>query len=122
MGSTFRGISPFASWETMSPDNNPWSTGATAGAIVGFSVFALSYLYVVVYIFYDINRSKISYAEQVEEDLDTIKKLNVPPNMWAEWQAELAAKLEGKNLEDKADDQLFGAAANLSPAEWQKEM
>ena len=45
----------------MSADNNPWTSGPTAGAIIGFTVFGLSYLYVVIYIFYDIKRSKQQY-------------------------------------------------------------
>ena len=42
------------SWAVMSENNNPWTSGPTAGAILGFTVFGLSYLYVVIYIFYDI--------------------------------------------------------------------
>lgn len=69
--SIFRGRSPLGkmngqnfavnSWATMSANNNPWTTGPTAGAIIGFTVFGLSYLYVIIYIFYDINRSKKQY-------------------------------------------------------------
>ena len=71
--SIFRGESPMGnmngknfaenSWgpSSMSANNNPWTSGATAGAIIGFTVFGLSYLYVVIYIFYDINRSKKQY-------------------------------------------------------------
>ena len=75
-----------------------------------------------IYIFYDINRSKNQYLEMVEEDRNTIAQLNVSANMRAEWEAELALRLAGKTDDDKADDQLFGAAATLSEKEWRKEL
>lgn len=53
----------------------------TAGAIIGFIVFAVSYIYVVIFIFFDINRSKNDYLEKVEEDLRIINQLNVSPGM-----------------------------------------
>ena len=116
--SVFRGMTPKAGWVYQSPNNNPWTDTDTAGAAIGFIVFGLSYIYVVIYIFYDINRSKNSYMELVEEDKNIINQLNVPPNMRAEWETELALRLAGKTGDDKLDDQLFGAAANLSPAEF----
>lgn len=58
----------------------------------------------------------------VDEDRSIIRQLNVPPNMHEEWETELALKIAGKTGDDKADDQLFGAAANLSPAEWKSYM
>lgn len=66
--SIFRGETPFASFAKNSPNNNPWTDTMTAGAIVGFIIFAVSYIYVVVYIFYDINRSKNNYLQEVEQD------------------------------------------------------
>lgn len=91
----FRGKSPKgddggpSSWATQSANNNPWTSGATAGAIIGFSVFALSYLYVVVYIFYDINRSKHNYMEMVADDKNVIRQLNVSKNTLDEWETQL---------------------------------
>ena len=121
--STFRGIMSKDAWmNNMSPNNNPWTDSSTAGAIVGFAVFALSYLYVVVYIFYDINKSKNAYMEMVDEDKNTIRQLNVPPNMLEEWERDLNLRLTGKTGEEKNDDQLFGTAATLSPSEFQKFM
>ena len=58
----------------------------------------------------------------VDEDRNVIRQLNVPKNMHDEWERELALKLAGKTGDDKQDDQLFGAAANLSPAEWKSYM
>ena len=120
--STFRGSTPFKSWETNSPDNNPWSGGATAGAIIGFSLFGVSYIFVVIYIFMDINKSKKEYQEMVEEDKNTIKQLNVSANTLAEWEHDLALRLAGKAADDKADDQLFGAAATLTKGEYEAHM
>lgn len=57
----------------------------TAGAVIGFTIFALSYIYVVIYIFYDINRSKLMYAEMVEEDKNIIRQLQVSQNTLDEW-------------------------------------
>ena len=120
--STFRGSTPTSSWKNMSPNNNPWVGSAQAGAVIGFSVFALSYIYVVIYIFFDINRSKKQYIELVEEDLATISQLGVSASTRAEWEAELKLRLSGKAADDKTDDQLFGAAAQLTKAEWEKEL
>ena len=116
--SIFKGFSPKASHENMSGNNNPWTGGSTAGAIIGFSVFALSYIFVVIYIFYDINKSKNQYIEMVEEDKNIISQLRVSPGMLADWENELQLRLSGKTGEEKLDDQLFGAAATLSPAEY----
>ena len=44
----------------------------TAGAFIGFIIFGISYIYVVISIFYDINKSKHQYMELVEEDLAMI--------------------------------------------------
>ena len=52
----------------MSGNNNPWDGGSIAGAIIGFAVFGLSYIGVVIYIFYDINKSKGEYQELIEQD------------------------------------------------------
>lgn len=92
----------------------------TAGAIIGFIVFAVSYIYVVIFIFFDINRSKNDYLEKVEEDLRIINQLNVSPGMRQEWESDLALRLAGKAKDDKLDDQLFGSAAALSAQEWQQ--
>merc|ERR1712146_8401 len=94
--SVFRGMTPKAGWVYQSPNNNPWTDTSTAGAAIGFIVFGLSYIYVVIYIFYDINKSKNTYMEMVEEDKNIIAQLNVPPNMKAEWEQELALRLAGK--------------------------
>ena len=97
----------------MSGDNNPWSDSAKAGAGLGYALLGLSYIYTIVMIFADIDRSKKEYTEMVEEDKATIRNLNVPPNMAEEWEAELQRRILGQTKDDGIDDQLFGAAANM---------
>ena len=74
------------------------------GAVLGFIVFGVSYLYVVGYIFYDINNEKKKYLNHVEDDEQTIKNLGVSEDMKKEWAAELALRLAGKVGDDKLDD------------------
>ena len=73
--SIFRGSSPKDvsgsgpnSWGIQSDDNNPWTGTSTAGAVIGFTVFALTYIYVIIYIFYDIHQNKDKYTKLVEDD------------------------------------------------------
>ena len=99
----FRGITA-RDERDMSPNNNPWTTQSTAGAIIGFALLGVSWLYVVVYIFYDINRSYKNYQEMIDEDKDIIRQLNVSKNTHAEWEAALALRLSGKSAEAGVDD------------------
>ena len=102
--SIYRGMSPKSSFDRNSPNNNPWTDTMTAGAFIGFIIFGISYIYVVIYIFYDINRSKHEYMELVEEDKSIINQLGVSSGMKAEWEAELALRLSGKVKDDSLDD------------------
>ena len=111
-------MTPLSSWTYQSPNNNPWTNTDLAGAAIGFIVFGISYIYVVIYIFYDINRSRNKYAEDVEDDRNVIASLGVSASTKSEWEAELALKLSGKAKEDGWDDQLLGAAANLTREEY----
>ena len=70
--SIYRGSTPIESFRRNSPNNNPWTDTMTAGAFIGFIIFGISYIYVVISIFYDINKSKHEYMELVEEDLSII--------------------------------------------------
>ena len=102
--SIYRGMTPKSSFDRNSPNNNPWTDTMTAGAFIGFIIFGISYIYVVIYIFYDINRSKHEYMELVEEDKSIINQLGVSSGMKAEWEAELALRLSGKVKDDSLDD------------------
>ena len=94
----------------------------TAGAFLGFIVFGISYIYVVIYIFYDINRSKHQYLEMIEEDKQMIKNLNVPAGIRQEWEEDLRLRLEGRVKDDALDDQLYGAAATMPESEFRQYM
>ena len=94
--SFYRGFTSKNSFRINSPNNNPWTSGMTTGAFLGFILFGCSYIYVVIYIFYDINRSKHQYLEMVQDDKDTISRLNVPAGIQAEWEEELALRLSGR--------------------------
>ena len=76
----------------------------TAGAFIGFIIFGISYIYVVISIFYDINKSKHEYMELVEEDLAIIQQLNVSPGMKEEWANDLALRIAGKVKDENLDD------------------
>ena len=102
--SIYRGMSPKSSFDRNSPNNNPWTDTMTAGAFIGFIIFGISYIYVVIYIFYDINRSKHEYMELVEEDKSIINQLGVSHGMKQEWEAELELRLSGKVKDDNLDD------------------
>ena len=92
--SIFRGKSPKDfdgngpnSWKIQSDDNNPWTGTSTAGAVIGFTVFALAYIYTIIYIFYDIMLSKEKYTKLVEDDKMIINQLQVSQNTLDEWAA-----------------------------------
>ena len=76
----------------------------TAGAFIGFIIFGISYVYVVISIFYDINKSKHEYMELIEEDLAIIQQLNISSNMKEEWANDLVLRIEGKVKDENLDD------------------
>ena len=102
--SIYRGMTPKSSFDRNSPNNNPWTDTMTAGAFIGFIIFGISYIYVVIYIFYDINRSKHEYMELVEEDKSIINQLGVSSGMKAEWEEELKLRLSGRAKDENLDD------------------
>ena len=76
----------------------------TAGAFIGFIIFGVSYVFVVVSIFYDINKSKHEYLELVENDLNEINNLGVSASVKQEWNEELQLRLAGKAKDEGLDD------------------
>ena len=120
--SIFRGSTPLQSFKRNSPNNNPWDDSMTAGAFIGFIIFGISYVYVVISIFYDINKSKHEYMELIEEDLAIIQQLNISQNMKEEWANDLVLRIEGKVKDENLDDQLFGAAATMPESEYKEFM
>ena len=52
----------------MSADLNGWSDTGVVGAILGFGVFGLAYLFTVIAIFMSISQSGKDYDEMIEHD------------------------------------------------------
>ena len=88
---------------------------------MGFIVFGIAYLYAIVMIFIDISKRDKSYDEDIDNDLKQMKDLGLMKNM-AEYDAELAIRLSGVKVEDTGDDQLIGAAIQLTQAQYSKYM
>ena len=61
----YKGSSPKASFNNQSEDTGLWDTGSMVGAILGFAVFGIAYMYTIVYIFYDMNDRKKMYEDMV---------------------------------------------------------
>ena len=68
-------------------------------------------------IFIDIKKRLVDYEGYVQEDLVTMQSLGMNKNL-PEINAELAKRLLGKEVEEAADDQLYGEAARILPAEF----
>jgi hypothetical protein len=109
--------SPKESMYRMSPDYNYWDNRYPVGAIIGFVISAILYIYIVVLIFRDIFKSMREYDEVIKDDLDELKKLGLGPRM-DEINAELELRLKGKIEDNAADDQLLGEAAKLKAGEY----
>ena len=88
---------------------------------MGFIVFGIASLYAIVMIFIDISKRDKSYDEDIDNDLKQMKELGLMKNM-AEYDAELAIRLSGVKVEDTGDDQLIGAAIQLSSTQYSKYM
>ena len=72
-------------------------------------------------IFIDIQKREKEYDADIENDLRTMKELGLMKNM-PEYDAELAIRLSGVKVEDTGDDQLIGAAIQLTQAQYSKYM
>ena len=75
--SIYKGVTPKESFYKMSAEMNVWSSTSTAGAGIGFAVFALSYIYTVGAIFFDISKSKKEYIDLIEFDKKEIQRLEL---------------------------------------------
>ena len=74
----FRGESPLATWENQSSNKNDWTYDANAsyaGMIIGFSIFGVAYIFVVVALMHDIFTKMSEYDYDIEEDLKQLKAL-----------------------------------------------
>ena len=102
----------FAAWEHRYP----------IGAIIGFALWALAFVITVIMIFYDINKRRIEYDAMIEDDIQTLKNLNLSAGQWEEINKELETRLKGVETEEKGDDQLLGEAAKLNEGEYRQHM
>lgn len=75
------------------------------GAILGFAVFAVLFIGVVIMIFIDMNKRKDMYQEMIEEDLAKIDAMGLGHKM-AEYERDLKIRLQGKKTDEGVDDQL----------------
>ena len=67
--SSFIGESPVESFLKVSSNKNGWSDDASwAGCVLGFTIFIVTYLFVVVAIFYDVLSKIREYSEMIEDD------------------------------------------------------
>ena len=109
--------SPKESFYIQSEDYAKWDNTGKVGVILGFGAFAIAYVVTVIKIFIDIRKRYEFYSNKVAEDLETMKTLGMEKNM-AEIQKDLTLRLQGREVEDAADDQLFGEAQKVTHDEF----
>ena len=71
--SSFKGESPDASFENQSSNKNDWTYDPNAsyvGFVIGFSVFGVAYIFVIVALMHDIMTKLSDYDDEIKEDLD----------------------------------------------------
>eukprot|EP00355_Strombidium_rassoulzadegani_P000759 CAMPEP_0168615008 /NCGR_PEP_ID=MMETSP0449_2-20121227/4278_1 /TAXON_ID=1082188 /ORGANISM="Strombidium rassoulzadegani, Strain ras09" /LENGTH=81 /DNA_ID=CAMNT_0008655725 /DNA_START=77 /DNA_END=322 /DNA_ORIENTATION=- len=66
------GESTRESLKVMSEDLNAWTDTGKVGAILGFGVFLLTFLIVIVLIFLDISKNGETYEELIKDDLNQL--------------------------------------------------
>ena len=64
----------------MSTDKAEWTTSGQIGAILGFTVFGVMYLYAIIMIFRDIKRNDDKYSELLADDRKTMTELGMDRN------------------------------------------
>tara|TARA_B110001450_G_C17449974_1_gene411590 strand:+ start:113 stop:382 length:270 start_codon:yes stop_codon:yes gene_type:complete len=67
----FNGKNSIDSWNTMSQEPEPnWKPKNAVGAVLGFTVFGIAYIYAVIMIFIDIDKRDKMYDDDIKADLD----------------------------------------------------
>ena len=118
----FKGETNKDSWNTMSPPNSEeWLPKNKAGAILGFGVFGVAYLIVVVMIFIDIDKRDKMYDQDIADDMVKMKELGLDRKM-EEFNAELVLRFAGTKKDDGTDDQLIENAKALTADQFKKNM
>ena len=116
MQAIFQGCSPQTSFMTASTNYGiKWSGSAMFGAIVGFTIFGIMYVFTIISIIHDIFKRQAEYEKLVEEDIARLNDLGVNVTELA---AELETRLSDKGHFENADDQLIGEAFKLQKGEF----
>ena len=111
MKAIFQGCSPFKSFAFASKNYGlEWSGSAKFGAIVGFGIFGIMYLFTIVSIIVDIFKRQKEYEGMVEDDKQKLTALGIDV---LSLDKELNERLNAKNVDENADDQLMGEASKL---------
>ena len=84
---------------------------------MGFTVFALAYLYTVFAIIVDIRKRAEDYDEKIADAQQQMLDLGMQSKM-ADINAALQLRLKGISEDDGADDQLMGEAMKLSDSQF----
>ena len=80
---SFKGDSPLASFENMSDNKNAWDydkNGSTAGAVIGFTVFGVAYVFVIIMLMLDVTNKIKEYSEEIENDKIALSELSFDYN------------------------------------------
>lgn len=116
MKAIYQGCSQLKSFQNASPNYGlVWSGSAKFGAIAGFGIFGIMYLFTIFSIIADIFKRQKEYEEMVSKDKDTLTGLGIDV---LSLDKELNERLNAKNVDENADDQLMGEAAKLQKGEY----
>ena len=83
------------------------------GVILGLGLFGMFYVYTLVRIYLDEIMRHKDYAEAVEEDIKTMKELNITDADIKEFDLELTERLAGRGKKEDSSDQLMQEALKL---------
>ena len=118
---SFISESPTASFLRVSSNKNDWDydgkSTSWAICVIGYAVFIVTYLFVVVALFYDVTSKIREYSEMIEDDKVTLQRMNFDINN-VDFLKSLENRINGIKEEEGADDQLLGEAAKLEQSQY----
>ena len=94
---SFRGESPDESFFGMSSNKNAWDynkDASFAGCVVGFVIFAIAYVFVIIALMHDIMSKLKEYDQDIEDDKRQLKELGFDIHS-EECEEQLAMRLSG---------------------------
>ena len=115
----YQGESPKESFYKQNPSLNEWNSTGQAGAVIGFGVFGIMYLYAIVMIFRDIRQNDAKYSELLKDDEQTMRDMGMNKDS-DEMKEQLKNRLAGKQGESGTDDQLLFEAAKVPKEVYQQ--